>query len=275
MRVAVFQMLARTGDVAANLAMLAEAASDAKAKGAELLVAPELATTGYGAGEAIRDLAEPVEGGQVSTLMQTAVGHNIAIVAGFAERAGGAIYNSALFARPNGQRAVWRKRQLYGAYERSLFQPGDQTPEVMEFGGLKVGVLICYDVEFPELARHLAVTGADIVLVPTALPDTSHASFIAEKIVPVRAFENGVAVAYADHAGADSRFAYAGRSCIALPDGTDAVRAPALGRHVIVAEYEPSCFVKSRLANPYLADRRFDFPLSVPAMARAASGAAD
>jgi len=98
------------------------------------------------------------------------------------------------------------------------------------------------------------------VLVPTAQPDTPDAPFITEKIVPVRAFENGIAIVYADHAGSDSRFGYAGRSCIALPDGSDGARALPTGSEVIVADYEPSRFAKAREANPYLTDRRFDFP---------------
>ena len=106
--------------------------------------------------------------------------------------------------------------------------------------------------------RHLALAGAELVLVPTAQPDTPDAAFIAEKIVPVRAFENGIAIVYADHAGGDGRFAYAGRSCIALPDGTDGARAPASGSAVIVADYEPARFAATRAANPYLAERRTD-----------------
>jgi len=74
----------------------------------------------------------------------------------------------------------------------------------------------------------------------------------------VRAFENGIAIAYADHAGGDDRFAYAGRSCIALPDGSDGARAPASGSAVIVADYEPADFTKVRAVNPYLKDRRSD-----------------
>jgi len=260
MRLAAFQMQARAGDVSANLAMIAGAAAEARAAGVEIVVAPELATTGYGAGETIRDLAEPADGAQVQTLADIAAGEKIAIVAGFPERADRAIYNSALFADPTGRRRlIYRKCQLYGDYERALFAPGDRPPGVFEFGGLKIGILICYDVEFPEMVRRLAIAGADVVLVPTAQPDVPDAPFIAGKIVPVRAFENGIAIVYADHAGRDSRFAYAGRSCIALPDGTDAARAPASGSQVIVADYEPASFAASRLANPYLGDRRLDF----------------
>jgi predicted amidohydrolase len=113
-------------------------------------------------------------------------------------------------------------------------------------------------VEFPEAVRHLALAGAELVLVPTALPDTPDAAFIAEKVVPVRAFENGIAIAYANHAGGDGRFGYAGLSCIAFPNGSDGARAPANGSTVIIADYNPADFAPTRLTNPYVADRRVD-----------------
>jgi predicted amidohydrolase len=231
---------------------------EAKAKGAALMVAPELATTGYGAKDAIRELAETADGGQASALASMAVNHDIALVVGLPERAGDVIYNSAIFAMPDGTRTIYRKCQLYGHYEHALFHPGDAPPKLTMFGGLKFGVLICYDVEFPELVRHLALAGADAVLAPTAQPDTPDAPFIAGKVVPVRAFENGIAIVYADHAGADGRFGYAGLSCIAFPDGSDAARAAPTGSQVIVADYDPAAFAAARTANPYLKDRRTD-----------------
>ena len=258
MRIAAFQMQARAGDVEANLAMIGDAAVEARARGAELLVLPELATTGYGAGEAIRALAEPADGRQVAALARTARDKKIALVAGFAERAGAAIYNSAILLTPDGDCSLYRKCHLYGAYERNLFAPGDRTPGVIALGALRVGMLICYDVEFPEAVRRLALDGGELILVPTALPDTPEAAFIAEKVLPVRAFENGVAVVYAGHAGRDERFAYAGRSCIAMPDGSDAARAPPSGAAILVADYEPARYAACRAANPYLADRRVD-----------------
>ncbi len=258
MRIAVFQMVARKGDVAANLAMIADAVAEASGRGANVIVAPELATTAYGSGDRIRSLAEPADGAQVAALAAMATRNHIAVVAGFAEREGERIYNSALVAQPTGKRTIYRKCHLYGDYERALFTPGDRAPAVFELGGLKAGILICYDVEFPEAVRHLALAGAELVLVPTAQPDTPDAPFIAGKLVPVRAFENGIAIAYADHAGGDDRFAYAGRSCIALPDGSDGARAPAGGSAVIVADYAPERFTATRATNPYLRDRRSD-----------------
>ena len=150
MRLAAFQMIARTCDVDANLGMLDGAAAEAKGRGAKLLVAPELATTGYGAADAIRDLAEPVDGRQGSAITAMATRHGLTIVAGFPERAGDAIYNSALLVMPNGRQFIYRKCHLYGCYERKLFAPAESRPLMTELDGIKIGILICYDVEFPE-----------------------------------------------------------------------------------------------------------------------------
>ena len=258
MRLAALQMEAWPGDPLGNLKTIADAAFKAQERGADLLVAPELAVTGYGVEDAIRRYAEAAGGELTEMLAATAEAAEIAILAGFAERAGDTIYNSAALAVPGRALLVYRKCHLYGAYEQNLFAPGAEPPPIVEIGGLKVGILICYDVEFPEAVRRLALQGADLVAVPTALPESDHAPFIAEKLLPVRAFENQVAIVYANHAGADLGFAYAGRSCIAMPDGTDAARASADRAELIVADYEPARFAALRAANPYLADRRAD-----------------
>jgi predicted amidohydrolase len=247
------------GDIAANLRTIKAAALEAASAGARCLIAPELALTGYGAGAAIRAKAEPGDGAQVESLQAIAVETGIVIVAGFAEAADGAVYNSAVAVTPDGQRRIYRKLHLYGDYERSLFRPGDMAPPLFRIGGLKVGLLICYDVEFPEMVRHLALGGADLVLVPTALPASEHAAFVAQSIIPVRAFENQVFVAYANHAGHDDAFTYAGLSGIAAPDGTDLARASETGSSVLIADINPAAYGAARAANPYLTDRRFSF----------------
>ncbi|WP_211103772.1 carbon-nitrogen hydrolase family protein [Skermanella pratensis] len=259
LRLALLQMEALAGDIAANLDRIAAAAEMAAAAGAACLLAPELALTGYGAGAAIRDLAEPADGAQVAGLSAIAARTGVAVVCGFAEAAGGAVYNSAAAVLADGSRHVYRKLHLYGDYEKRLFRPGEAAPAVFPLGGLKAGLLICYDVEFPEMVRHLAASDADLILVPTALPASEHAGFIARSIIPVRAFENQVFVAYANHAGRDAAFAYAGLSGIAAPDGSDLARAPASGPHLLVADIDPAAFGDARAANPYLIDRRMRF----------------
>jgi predicted amidohydrolase len=258
-RLALLQMEADAGDIEANLRAIRVAAREAASAGAACLVAPELAITGYGAGEAIRETAEPADGEQVKNLQAIAAETGVAIVAGFAEAADGVVYNSAVAVTPDGKRHLYRKMHLYGDYEKSLFRPGDTAPPVVQIGNLKAGVLICYDVEFPEMVRHLALAGADLVLVPTALPASEHAVFIARSIIPVRAFENQVFVAYANHAGHDDAFTFAGLSGIAAPDGSDLARASETGASVLIAEIDPAAFDAARAANPYLTDRRFGF----------------
>jgi predicted amidohydrolase len=256
MRIAALQMRAVAGDPAANLARIERAAVEAAAAGAALLVAPELAITGYGAGEAIRDLAEPVEGRVVDRLAAIAAATGLAIACGIAERDGGDVYNSAVLIEPAGRRTVYRKSHLYGPYERCLFRPGLPAAVTANLGGLKVGMLICYDVEFPENVRRLAQSGVQLVVVPTALPAGDHAAFIAQRMIPVRAFENQVFVAYVNHCGADGRFAYAGLSAIAAPDGTMLAQAGAADEALLVADIDPAAYEDSRAANTYLEDLR-------------------
>src|SRR3546814_6062788 len=143
MRLAVLKMGAVAGDVAANLALIDAAAGQAAAGGARLLVAPELALTGYGAGEAIRDLAEPADGPQVARLRSLAKAHGLGIVAGFAEREGEHIFNSLVLADGEAPPSIYRKTNLYGAYERRLFTPGNPQSDLRDFDGVRPGLLIC------------------------------------------------------------------------------------------------------------------------------------
>lgn len=256
MRLAVLQMQASAGDVEANLARISAAAFEAADRGADLLVAPELATTGYGAGEAIRTLAEPADGALVARLATIASRAGLTLIAGFAERAGDVLHNSAVLVGNGAAPAVYRKSHLYGDYERALFAPGDPSAAIATVCGLKVGMLICYDVEFPENVRRLALAGADLVAVPTALPAGPYSPMIAERVIPVRAFENQIFVAYADHCGRDPLFAYAGLSHVAAPDGSTLAIANATGEDLIVADVRPDDFARSRAENTYLRDMR-------------------
>ncbi len=255
MRIAALQMHAIAGDGEANVERIAAAAADAASGGAKLLIVPELAVTGYGAGgDAFGRLASPATGDVASRLSVIARDNALAIVAGFAEREGAAVYNSALFTDGLGTNAVYRKSHLYGDYERNVFKPGVPASVMVEIGGVRLGMLICYDVEFPENVRRLALAGADLIVVPTALPKGASGAFIAGHMIQVRAFENQVFVAYINHCGADDRFTYAGLSRIAAPDGRLLAEAPAEGETLLFAEIRPDDYAKSRAENTYLVD---------------------
>jgi predicted amidohydrolase len=255
MKLAALQMHAVAGDRTANIFRIEKAARETAENGADLLVAPELAVTGYGAGDMISELAEPADGDLSKRLTALSRETGVALVVGFAERDGETIFNSTIYA--DGRRSVvYRKSHLFGPYERKLFLPGKPAACIVEHRGMKLGMLICYDVEFPENVRRLAQAGAQAVIVPTALPASDHAEFIARKLVPVRAFENQVFVAYANHCGGDALFSYAGLSGIVAPDGTMLAEAPETGEALLFAELDPAAYAASIAANSYLSDLR-------------------
>ena len=254
MRVAALQMQSVSGDVQANLGRIQRAAVEAAEGGADLLITPELCITGYGAGDAITALAETANGDQIKALQAISSANGIAIVAGFAERVGADVYNSAAFVDGHATPAIYRKSHLYGDYERSLFKPETPVSCIVELSCLKLGMLICYDVEFPENVRRLALAGVDAVLVPTALPAGPSGTFIANHMIQTRAFENQIFVAYINHAGADERFTFAGNSRIAAPDGSLIAACSDDAESLIFADIDPGAFAVSITGNPYLRD---------------------
>lgn len=256
MRIAVTQMRAEAGDPDANLARIEKAAHAAASAGASLLITPELALPGYGAGDDMRMLAVESGGDLIARLALVAIQSKIAIITGFAETAGEQVYNSAIFVDGRNAPIVYRKTHLYGDYEHGLFTAGQASASIVEYGGLRIGLLICYDVEFPENVRRLALAGAHLVAVPTALPASDHAELIARKMIPVRAFENQLFVAYVNHCGADDLFSYAGLSTIAAPDGTLLATADEGTETLLCADIRPVDFAASAAATPYLRDLR-------------------
>lgn len=189
---------------------------------ADLVVCPELFQSDYRAGHRLPVLAEAASN-FAAGVADIAAAHDCAIAYGYPEGEEGRLYNSARVIASNGQvLANHRKLRLPGEYENAWFTCGDQLTE-FTLRGWRVAVLICYDIEFPELMRACTRRGAHLVIAPTALSENW--SVVSEKIVPTRAFENGVFVAYANHAGRDGDFCYLGGSCIIGPDGQECVRA--------------------------------------------------
>jgi predicted amidohydrolase len=254
MKLAALQMQAVAGDQPANLARIEMAAREAAKAGAAMIVVPELALPGYGAGAAMAELEEPADGALVARLGVLAGATGVAIVAGFAERDGDDVFNSAVFTDGVRPPVIYRKSHLYGPYEKGLFRAQPPETHLFEIGGMKFGMLICYDVEFPENVRRLAKAGAQAVIVPTALPAGDSGNFIASHMIAVRAFENQVFVAYINHCGADALFAYAGLSRIAAPDGGMLAEACASGEALLVADLDPVAYAASAAANTYLRD---------------------
>lgn len=239
---AVLQARSVTGDKQANLRKLDAAVESAARAGCKLLVLPELFLTGYNLGAQLIDLAEPCEGPSLLVVREIAARHRMALVVGFPERSGEKIYNSSAVVDATGLvQTVYRKIHLYGETERSIFTPGNEVKHV-DLGDFRLGLAICYDVEFPEVARALARGGANVIVAPTCnmvpfweIPTT---------IIRARALENSLCVAYANHCGQEGDLRYTGLSCVVGPDGKDLARAAIGDEELIVAD------VTSALAAP-------------------------
>ncbi|MER5546614.1 carbon-nitrogen hydrolase family protein [Streptomyces sp. CG4] len=254
MRTALLQSSGRPGSVVENLKVLDEAAARAAAAGAALLAAPEMFLTGYAIGDAIGRLAEPADGDWADAIAETATRHGIAIAYGYPERDGETVYNSAQLISADGTRlANYRKTHLFGCFERDHFTPGEQPVVQAELNGLTVGLMICYDVEFPENVRAHALAGTDLLVVPTA--QMHPFQFVAESLVPVRAWENQMYVAYVNRVGQEGEFEFVGLSVLAGPDGVARARA-GRAEQLVFADADPAFLAASREANPYLQDRR-------------------
>ncbi|KDQ66059.1 carbon-nitrogen hydrolase family protein [Streptomyces halstedii] len=254
LRTALLQSSGRPGAVDHNLALLDEAAGRAAAAGARLLVCAELFLTGYAVGDALPELAEPADGPSARAVSEICARHGVAVLYGYPERSGELVFNASRLVGPDGTAlADYRKTHLYGPFEQRWFTPGDRPVVQAELDGVRLGLLICYDVEFPENVRAHALAGTGLLLVPTALMHPF--PFVAESVVPVRAFENQMYIAYVNRTGAEGEFEFTGLSCLAGPDGTARVRA-GRGEELLVGDVDPALLDASRAANPYLRDRR-------------------
>lgn len=195
-------------------------AAQARARGADLLITPEMALTGYAIGpERVAALAQPCDGPLARAVAAVAQRHGIAIVYGYPEHnPHGKPFNAAQAIGPDGTRlAHYRKTHLFGDMDRAQFSAGDAASQVFEWQGWQLGLLICYDVEFPETVRGLALQRADAVLVPTA--NMEPFDDVQRVLLPARALENSLYLAYANACGAEGHTGYNGQSCVLEPDG--------------------------------------------------------
>ena len=221
-------------------------------RGLDLALCPELFTTGYAVGDRLRAQAEPADGPTARRVAALARREGCALAYGFPERAAdGALHNSLAVIGPDGAMlGVKRKTVLPPGFEVDVFAPGAGSL-LLDIAGLRCAALICYEAEFPEAVRAAAEGGAEVVLAATALGAEWWA--VAHRMIPTRAFENGVWLLYANHAGADGALRYLGASCIVAPDGEDAARAGA-GPALIEAGIAMAPYAARRERLPYLRD---------------------
>jgi len=170
-RVACCQVPLHIGDTDGNRVAARTAIEQAAGDGAQLVVLPELASSGYvfANRSELVSLAEPRDGPSITEWANLATAFGVTIVAGFPEAAGDAVYNSAAVVDPTGLRGVYRKAHLWDT-ENAVFDRADDLPLLVDTEHGRIGVMICYDVEFPEWVRAVALEGADLLCAPVNWP---------------------------------------------------------------------------------------------------------
>jgi predicted amidohydrolase len=213
MRAALAQLASAPGDVAANVASVCETVR--AHSGADVVVFPELFLSGYLL-DSIDDLAQELDGPELAAVRAAAANGETAVVLGVAERYDGAIANSAVFITAGGAIAgVYRKAHLFGA-ERDAFRAGDEI-EPIEFIGRRVGPMICFDIEFPEVARTLLLRDADLLVTISA--NMRPFADDHELAARARALECGVPHIYVNRVGEEDGHSFVGGSSVVDPSG--------------------------------------------------------
>jgi predicted amidohydrolase len=217
--VAAVQMEPRIGDVAENLEIILSRLVEAARDGANLVVFPECALSGYGFASRAEGLAAAVStaGPELGSIAKLCSELRVHCVLGLLERDGDKLFNAAALVGPAGLVGVYRKVHLPFLGVDMFADPGDRPFAVHDAGGIRIGMHICYDASFPEVGRILSLLGADILVLPTNWPTYSEPT--AEHVIPARAVENTVYVMAVNRVGLESGFRFIGHSSIVDPFG--------------------------------------------------------
>ncbi len=209
---------------------------------ADVIIFPELATTGYFFQnyDEILNFSEEFPNDLSLKLQKIATENNKIIIYGFAERAGDSIYNSAASIFPDEiYNYVYRKTHLFYK-EKFVFKPGNTGYKVINYPkfDLNLGMMICYDWRFPEAARTLALKGADLIVCPSNL-----VTHIWGKVITARAIENKVYLAVINRIGreknGDEELFFNGESVILSYNGDRLAKADVESEEVIIADIDP------------------------------------
>jgi len=267
-RIAVAQFEPRVGQKGANVARSLELIDEAAARGAQLVVLPELCNSGYvfDSADELAALAEEVPGGPTCAVwLERCAGHGLVLVAGIAECAGDAFYNAAVVLTPEGWAGTYRKLHLWDQ-ENRFFAPGDRGVPVFDTPVGRVAALVCYDAWFPECFRLAALAGADVVCIPTnwvPIPGQADGQpAMATLLCQAAAHVNSLVVAAADRIGVERGQPFIGQSLVVSHTGWPATGpAPVDEEALLVADVDLEEARAARAWNEFndpIADRRAD-----------------
>ncbi len=238
-RVAACQFDPTIGEVDHNLEQIERLLTDASQAGTALAVVPEASITGYAFAsldEAL-PIARRASAVAMDRLAELSARLGLSVICGSLEAEGDEVYNVALIVTPDGQRFRYRKVHLPFLGVDRFATPGPDAPAVVELAGMRVGVLICYDLRFPEAARICALDGADLIALPTNWP--VGVEFHPDLFAPARAAENHCYLLAADRIGEERGTRFLGRSVFVDPDGQRLGAASDTHEEILLGEVDP------------------------------------
>lgn len=221
-KIALAQISCKQGDKAANLNKIRANIAKAKRQGAQLVVFPEMSLTGYVLKDRVYELAENIPGPSTKTIEALAKQNNIHVVFGMpeiSENTEATLHNTAVLVGPKGFIGKYRKMYLptHSIFEeKRYFRPGYQ-PAVFDTDIGKIGLIICYDIYFPEVTRLARLKGAQLIVCISASPGVRRSYF--EVLTLARAIENTAYLAFVNLAGIEDGLQFWGGSRLVGPSG--------------------------------------------------------
>ncbi len=248
------------GDKEENLGIIRETVRDTDA---DLLIYPEMFLTGYNLGDDISELAETIPGPSSDIISDLSVEENVTIICGMPEKelpGRGRLFNSALIATPDGEVNSYRKMHLpnFGPFRDKRYFEAGGLPELVDTPFGKLGVVICYDLFFPELTKYYALNGAEVLACISASPSTTRVFF--EKVMFARAVETTCHLLYSNLVGREEQLMFWGGATAISPKGMELAKAPYFEEDILTVELDiMSDIMKARRGRPAL-DDTFDVP---------------
>lgn len=256
MKIAIAQIECKVGDVKANIDKISGIIQKAAEAGSELVMFPEMADTGYEVSR-ISAYASSWDPGPVEHIQKAAKQNRIHVICGLSELADGCIYNVLAVVNSDGRISGKYRKTHLAAFspleEHKTFTAGNCL-EIVQIGDFKAGLMICYDLRFPEVARSLALSGAEMLLLAAAWPFPRLRHW--DMLIAARAIENQVFVVAANHVGANSMATFCGSSRIVDPYGVTVTSASQEREALMMAEISKTDLEYLRDAMPVFEHRR-------------------
>ncbi len=258
MKIAVAQLDCSLGDIALNCSKITSFAERAKKESCDLIIFPEMMDTGYEM-HTIQETASSWSEQPFLIAKRAAADQGIYLISGLSEREESGICNSVVVFNPTGELiGKYRKIHLLSAdpvNENQHLIAGD-SPEMVQIGDMKCGLLICYDIRFPELSRYLVNQGAMVLIVCSAWPLSRQNHWIT--LTTARAIENQSYIVAANRVGTDGNLTFCGLSCIVDPYGISVEEGSEDREELLIGEVTLEAVKSVRASMPVFEDKRDD-----------------